>query len=538
MNTSDNALRARLFRNVGAEASARVLYLATRFFIPPFVLAHIGMEAYGLYSTMFILVAYAGVSTIGFSNAYIKYVAEFSASGEHQRVNRLLSAGLFITAPLCTIVFAGLMGVWPAVSGWLRVPPRMANDARFLAITIVGSFLLCLAVSVFRDALCGLQKIAAVQKIWITSFVVETLVIVYLVTAGWGVRGMGVAFLVRTVVDIGGSALLARREIRWLSIRPSFVDRASLKLLFGFGGIVQFNSLLSIFLNSVERALAAPLAGLGAAGLMDIAKKLPGTATAIPSSFASSLLPSISDLSGRLPEGKERRDRIATLYLCGARYMNVVSGTLFAFIVCAALPLLVFWVKEVPAEAPLLMIIFAVASQVHMLTGPGTSVLKGIGRPYSDFHYTLANFAALAITVPLARVIVGHWNVLGIASAVAAATLLSASWYLIFANRTMGVNLRSYWNEVLLPGLVPYAVAAAISAPLYWIAPQGRWFAGFCDALAGIAYLAALAPVWLWFCGKREEKDFALSLWSRLMKSWPMEIVNPWGLRRIQSVEE
>ena len=66
----------RLLQNVSAEAGARVFYLATRFFIPPFVLARVGMEAYGLYGTLFVLVAYFGMSAIGFSSAYIKYVAE------------------------------------------------------------------------------------------------------------------------------------------------------------------------------------------------------------------------------------------------------------------------------------------------------------------------------------------------------------------------------------------------------------------------------------------------------------------------------
>ena len=516
MNTTHNAVRSRLFRNVSAEASARVLYLATRFFIPPFVLAHIGMEAYGLYSTMFILVAYAGVSTIGFSNAYIKYVAQFAAAEEHTRVNRLLSAGLFVTAPLCMGVFGGIMAVWPAVGAWLKIPKAMTGDAHFLAITIVGSFLLCLAVSVFRDALNGLQRIATVQRIWISSFVVETAVIVGLVGTGWGVRGMGIAFLARTVVDIGASAWLARREIKWLRISPRLIDRESMKLLFGFGGIVQLNSLLSIFLNSVERALAAPLAGLGTAGLMDIAKKLPGTATAVPSSFASSLLPSVSDLASRLPEGPERQSRIAQLYLCGARYMNTVSGVLFGFLTCAAAPLLVFWVKQVPPGAAVLMIIFSVASQIHLLTGPGTSVLKGIGKPYSDFHYTIANLVALGITVPAAHWLTGGWSALGISGAVASATALSACWYLWRANRMLKVPFGAYWREVLMPGLVPYAVAALAAAPLLWLAPQGRWFAGFCDAVAGIAYLAALVPVWLWLCANAEEKQAAASMWQSL----------------------
>lgn len=51
---------------------------------------------------------------------------------------------------------------------------------------------------------------------------------------------------------------------------------------------------------------------------------------------------------------------------------------LFGFLTCAA--------------TPLLMVVFSIASQAHLLTGPGTSVLKGIVRTCGDFHYTLTNY--------------------------------------------------------------------------------------------------------------------------------------------------
>lgn len=74
-----------------------------------------------------------------------------------------------------------------------------------------------------------------------------------------------------------------------------------MKLYTSFADFVVLIVTAPNFLKSVERALADPLAGLGAVGLSDIAKKLSGTATAIPSSFAAPLMPSVSDLSGRLP---------------------------------------------------------------------------------------------------------------------------------------------------------------------------------------------------------------------------------------------
>ena len=53
-------VRDSLSANVLASAVARVGYLITRFFIPPFVLANVSLEAYGLWATAFIVVSYMG----------------------------------------------------------------------------------------------------------------------------------------------------------------------------------------------------------------------------------------------------------------------------------------------------------------------------------------------------------------------------------------------------------------------------------------------------------------------------------------------
>ena len=58
-------VRKSISTNVMTTIVARVVYLLTRFFVPPFVLARISMEAYGLWATAFILVSYIGISTMG-----------------------------------------------------------------------------------------------------------------------------------------------------------------------------------------------------------------------------------------------------------------------------------------------------------------------------------------------------------------------------------------------------------------------------------------------------------------------------------------
>jgi len=506
--SKDQQVHKRMLLNVRTDVGARVLYLFTRFFIPPFVLAHIGMEAYGFYGTVFILVAYIGVSTVGFSNAYIKYVAEYAAGGQYEKANGILSAGIFVTSPVALLVFLGFTTLWSRIAVVMKVPVALNADARFLTFTIVGSFLMCLGLSAYRDALSGLQMIATVQKIWIASFVAETILIFTLVGRGWGLKGMGVAFLVRSIIDLGASAVVAIRYVPWLRVSPRMVSREALRKLFGFGSIVQINSMLAIFLNTIERVIAAPVVGLQAAGLLDISTKLPYMALSLPSAFAGAALPSVSDLHGRDNTEENRTASVRGLYLVCSRYMSGMAGSLLGFMAVFTVPMLLFWLKKLPDGAPLLMLVFAVASQVHLMTGPGTSMMKGIGRPRMEFHYSLANVVTLCLLVPLSRFIFGSWSAKSIGVGVASATVCAAIYFISIANRTLGVSAGTYLKNTIWPGFVPYLAAASTWLFLRVLPmPEGRIRIGFWLCFASLIYGGILAAYWWMFSATQAEKE-------------------------------
>ena len=113
-------------RNVFATILARVVNMLRGVVLVPFLLYHLGLEAYGIWTTIFILVSYVGVTTLGLSNVYIKYVAEFHARREYDKANALLSTGLAITIPLCTAIFLAFLFGWKWYSPWLHLPPAHA----------------------------------------------------------------------------------------------------------------------------------------------------------------------------------------------------------------------------------------------------------------------------------------------------------------------------------------------------------------------------------------------------------------------------
>jgi O-antigen/teichoic acid export membrane protein len=506
-----------MYRNVSAEASAKVFYFFTRFFIPPFVLGHVGIQSYGLYGTVFVLVSYFGMSAIGFSNAYVKYVAEFAAGSRNDASNRLLSSGFTMMSALAVVLYTCFAFSWGHVAEWIKVPPGLMPDARFLSLTIVGVFLAYLALSVFRDTLTGMQEIVLVQRVWMISVVLETILIFALLGSGMGLRGLGIAFAARMLFEVGASAYLCRRKVAWMRLKFMVPDKASLRLLAGYGGIVQMNSMMAIFLNSVERVIATPLIGLAASAVLDLGKRFPGMATSIPSSFASSILPSAADIHARATSPAEAKSQIASLYVSTTRSMNLVSSLLFAFLVFAAGPCLVFWLKSVPAGVVALTVIFALGTQTNMLTGTGTSVFKAIGRPQMELHNNLSYCVAVAIFVPLSYLLLGKWTVIGIAASCQIANAASSFWFLARGHKQLGVSLRTFWDEVFLPGLVPYAVGAAVLLPIaHWASSGGRVRAGAALAGFGALYIVVTLAVLLVFFAKSSERLAAIETAGKL----------------------
>jgi O-antigen/teichoic acid export membrane protein len=485
-------------RNVFATILARVVNMLRGVVLVPFVLYHLGLEAYGIWTTIFILVSYVGVTTLGLSNVYIKYVAEFHARREYDKANSLLSTGLAITIPLCSAIFLVFLFAWKWYAPWLHLPQAHAVDGKEAVLIVLGVFLSAIALNGFGDVLAGSQQIAATQWFLILGILVEFAAILWLVGAGRGIRGLAEAYLIRTVVADGLTIWWARKKLKWLRISPRLVRRDSIRYVLHFGGVVQFQSMLSIFLASVERVVALSVIGAAAAGLLDVAKKWSTSFSTVPMAFFAALLPAASHVDAASPES-DRMHNLRTLYLSSSRYANLCTSAFVALFSFLAAPVLHVWLgAEFPAGQRViaLFVIFNLAMQFHMLTGPGTSMFRGMGRVYEEFTYSIPNLILLGLTLPAARWIEGGWTPYGIGVAVAVATIISACALMGRVLFVLHLPLTRFLRVVIVPGLAPYLIAGALAWPVaQLVAVVNRWQGAAVLLVAGIFYTAGAVAV-------------------------------------------
>ena len=486
-------MRETLTRNVSWIVVARAGYMVSRVLVPPFVVARIGLQSYGLWSALFVFISYIGFSALGVSSAYVKYVAEYVARGEIRKANSLLSTGIVATTIIGLVVFLISLYASPWILSWLNVPPSASHDAYWLLNFVVALFVINLSLSVFSDSLAGSQKIAETQLVSVSGYVLETTLIFLLVGAGYGIKGLAIAFAIRLATGILLSAYLAFKLQPWLRLSIRRCSREALKTLLGFGGIVQLSFLLSIALNSVERAIAAPLIGLSAVGLLDLSDKLPSNAGSVSEAFSYCFMPAASYLQGKEVGERGRLDSVLTLYLRGSRYMSLAAASMLGLLAAASAPIATVWVGKLYPGMGFLLAIFTIQQQFHIMTGPGTSILKGVGRPVEEFFYILPNIVFLILAIPASRLIAGHWSAIGLGTAVVATTMLSSITFLTRAHYRLAVPWNRYLKYVALPAVVPYLVAALCAWPVWLLMPgMGRLSGAALLFGMGLVYLVAL----------------------------------------------
>jgi O-antigen/teichoic acid export membrane protein len=497
--------------NVTATIVARIVNMARGVLVVPFLLAHIGLEAYGIWTTIFILVMYVGLTTLGISNVYIKYVAEFHARHEYDKANALISTGLAVTIPLCAAVFAAIWLGWNWLAPWLHLPPAHATDGKEAVLIVLGVFLSSIALNAFGDMLTGTQQIAATQVFSTISILAEFVLIVWLVSAGRGIAGLAEAYLARTIINDGLTFWWAYRKLKWLKLSPRLVSRESLHYVIHFGGLVQFQSMLSIFLASVERVAALTFMGAETAGLMDVAKKWPSSLSTIPTAFFAALLPAASHVEAA-SRRHEALANLRVLYLRATRHSNLCTSAFVAVLAFWAAPLMHVWLgPAIPVKGSLisLFVVFSLTMQMHMLTGTGTSIFRGMGRVYEEFTYSIPNLLLLAVMLPLARWVEGRWTALGIGVAVCAATVLAAFVLMARVFAVLKLRLGPFLREVIVPGITPYLVAGALAWPVaHYVAMLTRWQGAAVIGVAGTLYSAGvLVVLFRWVLTETERRQ-------------------------------
>jgi O-antigen/teichoic acid export membrane protein len=443
----------------------KLLYAATRVALPPLALAHMGLAEYGLWAACFVLVGYLGMAASGFTLVYLRQTAQHHARGDVVAIGRLLSTGMLAMGALTLVLMAGLWFALPGLLDLFSVHPAHRDLATQLWLGTAAVFLADMSLGAFANVLHAVGRVRQEQKVWVLAFLLEAVLIVGGLQAGWGVQALLVAFALRYLFSASANAWLAHRALPGLRLSWRRFDRGLLRGFFGYGAAMQASGLIATALHSADRLLAGALIGPQATALMDLAGKLPVTAAGISSS-ASNVAVSASarhDVQGQA-------QALQQVYRDASRITVAGLALTLPFLAWFAQPLALAWLGRGEAQAALAPLIVAAALglHAHMLTGPANAVRRGCGRLDADFFYHGMRATALAAAATWWWWASQAGGLSALATALALAQATAAAIFLALAHRRLRGSWEGLASLVLLPTLAAHALAASL-----WLALRG-----------------------------------------------------------------
>ena len=193
------------------------------------------------------------------------------------------------------------------------------------------------------------------------------------------------------------------------------------------------------------------------------------------------------------------------LYLNGIRFTNIISSTLFVFLVFMAHPLINGWVGSKYSEAENIMIFLSIGYAVQQCTGPINMIFRGINRTGKELEYMLVQVVLMVIWIPAGTIAYG---LSGAAAAIALSSITSTLFLFWRSGYTFQVKIKEFVLRSLLPALVPLLPGCFFYAVTVFFPVTDRIAIIVQLLLCGVGYsLMTIALFWAIVLNEDEKKQ-------------------------------
>ena len=450
--------------NIASNYLRVILGIGVMFFLIPYMVARLGVEMYGLWSLIFAVAGLFGLLDLGFATAAMKYVAELTASEDHEQRNEVLATLLGVYGALGALCLALVTILAGPASGWFVLSP---NEARpfTIALWLIGTVVaINFPASLVKAILIGSGRMHLVNGIELVTTLVNAGLIVLFLELGFGLVGVAIATAATMLLGPLAMLPLAIRLTPGLSVSPRLFSRGRVRELLGFSVYFFIANVAMLIILRIDPVVIKGFLTLGAVAIYAVAAKIAEYAYLLNKQFSNALMPLVSQSKGAGDEATVRR-----VLVDGTRFLLAIAVPFIALLFFYAEPFMLRWMGPEFAEAVPLLRILLVAVLLSCVQLNAANVLGMTG---SHRFVAFAMGGSAAANLLLSILLIQFLGLTGVALGTLLATLAAEFLFVVpRACRGLGIKLREFLREAvwpILPALVPALGAAALMA---W----GRW---------------------------------------------------------------
>lgn len=450
---SQKIIRNTIFNTIG-----RFWGILVALFLTPYIIGHIGVDRFGIWAIVGVLTGYFGLLDFGIGTSFVKYISEFYAKEDYEKINQVVNTGfIFYSIFAASIITLGFFIINPLLN-FFNIPSNLYSEASFVFFLGIILFSISNALSVFGAVQTGLQRMDITNKVAIAISIPNIAGTILFLERGYGLPGLMVNNAIILAISSIINIIIAFKVLPELRFNPLLVSRSVLKKLFRFGTRVQITRIEDMFTFQTDKLLISHFLGVGLVTYYQLGSTIINRTRQLPLLLISAIVPAASELNA-----KTDRKKIRDLYLKGTKYLSLIGIPLIMLVFLAAPLIIRIWMGEGYGRSVLVIQILAPCYLINFLTGMGTSIALGMGKP--EFQMK-AGALQLILNVALSITLVLIIGFIGVVVATLISLSLSSIWFMVMFHRNLRYPLLHFIRKTFSTPLIACLFPAIIIGTL------------------------------------------------------------------------
>jgi len=438
----------------------------------PYILGHLGEEAYGIYAIVSIVAGYLAMMSTPTASGNVRFLAAAYGRGDWSGLRSQLMSGILVNAAIAGAAGALLFVVAPWLAVHIFKTPAALTDVTIAAFRIAAfSYAINGVAGALRSLPVAVRRYDLVNAVTLASGTANTLFVVTALYLGYGLLGSVAAQMLSSVVALVGFGFAIFFALRGIprvtrvtrvNEATHVVDSEGAKQLVSYSGLLFVEHVLSQVGVRIDRTLIAVMLGATAVTYYTVPSRITDVVPGITGVIVTQLYPLMAEAvaSRRLGEAMQLYGKVQRLAL----WVVCLIG---ALLIANAYGLLALWINpETASKSWMVLVLLVIGVIARAPASVAFQTALGMGR--AELNIVLGVGVILFPTIA-GVLLIPRFGIEGAALGVAV-TLTPV--YLLFAGmvqwKLLGVHsLRAIGMPFLRSlGVMALAAGAAYAMPI------------------------------------------------------------------------
>jgi O-antigen/teichoic acid export membrane protein len=445
----------KIIRNTVYNSIGRIWLMLVILLLTPYILHKLGVQVFAVWSLVFVVANYLGVLDFGIRTSFAKYIAEYHTRKDQDSINAVINCGIIFYLAFSLFIIGLAVILRGPIISLLKIPSPIHEESRFAILGMVLILSFNNIFSIFEAVLVGLQRMDVQNKIMIFASVFNVAGTFFFLEKGFGLRGLVINYGIVSFVILLLNIYFSYRLLPQIRIGFVWVHKEVFKKLFSYGVKMQISNFAFIMHQQADKIILSHFLGLNFVTFYELGQKAANGIRTLPILLLTALVPAVSEL-----EASDNKEKLMELYTRGSKYISLMVFPLILLSITIAPDLINLWVGDKFPLAVLSFQILVIGYVINVLTGMGTSVVRGIGKPEYETRYAVLTLVLqLILSITLVQII-GYRGVL---VSVLITTVVAALYFLLIFHKLFKLGFKIFAKTTYVKPLVASLIAFAIT---------------------------------------------------------------------------